>query len=135
LVGIAGVLGYAGLYWRGLASVERYKAGFVIRRCPVCNQGDLVVETRRERVFGIPTARHIVGCTNCRSVLREAGNRRWRYAVDRIDNPQLFGSLNGKILSEDQLRALAAQTQSGEPIQPKVPPRPPRFVDDDEPNP
>lgn len=134
LAAIAAVLGYAGLYWRGLVATERYRSGFVIRRCPVCNQGDLIVETRRERAFGIPFARHIVGCTNCRSVLREAGNRRWRYAVDRMDNPQLYQALNGKILSEDEIRVLASQARADEPVQPKIAPRPPRFLDDDEQN-
>jgi hypothetical protein len=132
LAGIAVVLGYGALYWRGLATTERYKSGFIIRRCPVCNHGDLIVETRRERVMGVPSARHTVGCTNCRSLLREAGTRRWRYAVDPMDNPPLYRALNGKILSEDELKALGSQTRADEPVQPKIPPRPPRFLDDDE---
>jgi uncharacterized protein YraI len=132
LVGIMGVLGYGLLYWRGIAASERYKNGFVVRRCPVCGQGDLVIETKLERVFGIPRGRHIVGCTNCRSVLREAGDRRWRYAVDRLDNPQMYQALNGKLLLEDELRNLSARLHDQDVPQPKIPPKPPRFVDDHE---
>ncbi len=132
VIAITGVLGYAFLYWRGLAALERYKDGFVIRQCPVCQQGNLYVETRRVRIFGIPRARHVVGCTYCRSVLREAGSRRWRYAVDRMDNPQLYLSLNGRTLNEDELRKISSQPTGDVPVQPKIPPKPPSFVDDDE---
>ena len=129
---LAGLLGYGLLYWRGAAAAERYSAGFIIRRCPVCQQGELVVETRRERLAGIPRARHIVGCTYCRSVLREAGARRWRYAVDRMDNPQLYAELNGRTVSEDDLRALAERVKQNAPPQVRIPPKPPRFIDDEQ---
>lgn len=123
---------YAALYWRGAAAADRYKNGFVIQRCPVCEQGDLVVDVRRERVLGIPRPRHTVRCTHCRSLLREAGDRRWRYAVDKLDNPQLHTALNGRVLDEDALRELAARAdQPAEPFTPRIPPKPPQFIDDD----
>jgi uncharacterized protein YraI len=129
-LGIVAVGGYGAFYWRGLAAGDRYKNGFIIQRCPVCHQGDLVVDVRRERTLGIPRPRHTVRCTHCRSLLREAGDRRWRYAVDKLDNPQLFNTLNGRVLDEDALRELAARTEQS-PIVPRIPPKPPQFIDDD----
>jgi hypothetical protein len=129
------VLGvYAALYWRALAKADRYKKGFVIPRCPICRQGDLVVETRRERLFGIPRPRHTVYCTHCRSLLRESGDRVWRYAVDPLDNPALFQRLNGQLLTEDDLRVVAQQSAEShvEPPAPRDPPVPPQFVDEEE---
>jgi hypothetical protein len=137
LAGLFGLLvvgGYGLFYWRGLAAADRYRNGFIIKRCPVCLQGDLVVETKRERLLGIPRPRHAVYCTHCRSVLREAGSRQWRYAVDRLDNPLLYGSLNNHILTEDQLRELSqSAARFQQPPQPRTPPTPPQFVDDEEP--
>jgi uncharacterized protein YraI len=137
LAGLFGLLvvgGYGLFYWRGLAAADRYRKGFIIQRCPVCLQGDLVVETKRERLLGIPRPRYAVYCTHCRSVLREAGSRQWRYAVDRLDNPLLYGSLNNHVLSEDQLRELAqSAARFQQPPQPRTPPTPPQFVDDEEP--
>ncbi len=100
---LVAVLIYALLYWRGLVGLERYDDGFVIDRCPVCDRGDLIVETRQERVLGIPTARRTVRCSQCRSVLRETGNRRWRYAIDPVENHDLYQQLNGQELDEPGL--------------------------------
>ncbi|MDX2137240.1 MAG: SH3 domain-containing protein [Chloroflexota bacterium] len=137
LAGLFGLLlvgGYGLFYWRGLSAADRYRNGFIIKRCPVCLQGDLVVETKREHLFGIPRPRHAVYCTHCRSVLRGAGSRQWRYAVDRLDNPLLYGSLNNHILTEDQLRELAQSAiRFRQPPKPRTPPTPPQFVDDEEP--
>jgi hypothetical protein len=134
-VGIVGLLalgGYAAFYWRGLMAQDRYKNGFVIKQCPVCQQGDLLVETRRERVLGIPRPRHTVHCSHCRSLLRESGPRQWRYAVDKLDNPQLHATLNGRILDEDTLRQIAQRAQVNPvTLAPRPPSTPPRFVDDD----
>lgn len=131
VVGLLLVVGYAGLYWRGLASLERYANGFVIEQCPVCGRGELMVETRHDRMFGIPRGRTTVRCSVCRSVLREAGNRRWRYAVDRIENPALYERLNGRVVDELTLKILGEQPQAQKPARPRAPTRPPKFEDEE----
>lgn len=125
------VVGYVALYWRGLAAGDRYADGFVIERCPVCQRGHLTVEMRPARVLGIPRPQAIVRCDNCRSVLREVGSHRWRYAVDPAVSPTLFNQLNGRVVSEEALRRLEEQAPSeAPPVRPPV--RPPTFVDDEE---
>jgi hypothetical protein len=99
--------GYMVVYATNKAASERYAGGFVIQYCPVCQAGALEIEERFYRVAGIPRVRRAVRCNNCRSVLREVGNRRWRYAVDRVVSPELYGSLNNRILRESQLADLA----------------------------
>jgi hypothetical protein len=127
------VLGYVGLYWHGLAGAERYAKGFAIQYCPVCRRGELAVEARDERVFGIPRVRRTVRCIVCRSVLRETGNRRWRYAVDPIENPLLYERFNGREIDDDTLKALAQQSATpAEPPTPRPPVTPPAFVDDED---
>jgi uncharacterized protein YraI len=132
VVGGAGlllVLAYAGLYWLGLRDLERYAGGFVVSRCPVCGRGDLTVETRPERFLGIPRGRRIVRCTECRSVLREVGSRRWRYAVDPIENPALYRQFNGREIDEETLAGLAKSAASAAPPRPTTPPV---FFEDDD---
>jgi uncharacterized protein YraI len=128
------VLIYIGLYWRGLAAVERYNKGFVIHRCPACDRGDLVVETKVDRLLGIPRPRRTVRCTECRSVLREVGPRRWRYAVDPMENPALYKHYNGHEIDDATLVEIARQPVSSEsePVVPRTPLRPPSFTDDDD---
>lgn len=125
------ILAYAVLYWRGISGSERYASGFVIETCPVCQRGHLIVESRHERLFGIPRARHSVRCTACRSVLREVSNEHWRYAVDPIENPDLYQRLNGGIIDEQTLVDLA-QNRSQTTSQPSASSQstPPDFVDD-----
>lgn len=122
---------YVGLYWRGLSVADRYAEGFVIQRCPICQQGQLSVETRQNRVLGIPRPRSTVRCDTCRSVLREAGSHRWRYAVDPAENPPIYKRFNGKILDETRLIALE---NSMPPAPPPIhsPTKPPVFLDDEE---
>ena len=119
------VLLYIALYWNGLSLADRYVDGFVIDDCPVCHAGKLHVESRQERLFGIPTVKHTVRCDNCRSVLRETGNRRWRYAVDRVENPDLYDRYNGKEIKTGELASLLVQKQSSSGTQTL-----PEFVDD-----
>lgn len=119
------VLIYIGLYLRGLAAAERYAKGFVIDDCPVCRRGDLIVESRPGRVLGIPNARHTVRCSNCRSVLREVGNRRWRYAVDRIENAAMYDRWNNHEIDEESLKRLLDR-----PVTTIRPVSKPDFVDD-----
>lgn len=127
------LLAYAGFYWRGLVGMERYSTGFVIEKCPVCQQGDLVVEAHHERLFGIPRARHTVRCTNCRSVLREVDNRHWRYAIDPVDNQELYRRYNGQIVDEETLIELARNPLTGSTsVEPHSPSSPPAFTDDDQ---
>jgi hypothetical protein len=130
---VLAVIGYVVLYLRGAAAVDRYALGFVIDECPVCSQGRLRVETRHERTFGIPTARRTVNCDKCRSVLRETGYRRWRYAVDPVVNPALHARMNERELSEDDLVALWQEPEAASaPAKPRQPFESPTFTDDDE---
>lgn len=125
------VLVYVGFYWRGLSAADRYVNGFVIDTCPVCKQGHLTVETRQGRVLGIPRPRTTVHCDNCRSVLREVGNQRWRYAIDRAANLTLYTQFNGRVIDEATLEALERQA----PPVPTVvhpPSKPPAFIDDED---
>jgi len=117
---------YVALYWNGLSSVERYADGFVIEECPVCRTGNLHVETKQERVLGIPVGRHTVRCDNCRSVLRETGNRRWRYAVDPVENPDLYERYNNKQIMTGELATLLVQKQPSKSSKTL-----PEFVDDE----
>ena len=128
---LALVLIYVAFYWRGLAAADRYEAGFVVDTCPVCKQGHLTVETRQGRVLGNPRPRTTVRCDNCRSVLREVGSHRWRYAIDRPANPTLYTQLNGKVVDDATLEALNHQAPS--PRAAVHPPaKPPAFIDDEE---
>jgi hypothetical protein len=125
-------LAYALFYWRGVSGSERYTSGFVIETCPVCQRGHLIVESRQERLFGVPRARHSIRCSECRSVLREVNDHQWRYAVDPIANPDLYQRFNGKIVDEQTLIELAREQarpagQRGTPTHST----PPDFVDDD----
>jgi hypothetical protein len=125
------VLAYIVFYLRGLAAAERYSKGFVIDHCPVCGEGNLSVDTRHNRLFGIPRARRTIRCDFCRSVLRETGYRRWRYAVDPLDNSAMYEHFNEQEIDEKTIKSLFDQ-----PVRPdnaaQGPVRPPSFVDDDE---
>jgi hypothetical protein len=120
------ILGYLFAYLRGAAGAKRYASGFVIETCPICRTGHLTVEARTERSLGIPSTRHVVKCDTCRSILRETGNARWRYAVDRSANPALYDKLNNRELREDTLKRLLES-----PSDTPTPITPPGFVDDD----
>ena len=100
------ILGYIALYLRGAATASQYANGFVIDKCPVCGKGHLTVESRTERSLGIPNTKHVVRCDNCRSVIRESGGGRWRYAVDRAANPAMYDRLNNREIREDTLKRL-----------------------------
>ncbi|MCD4685558.1 MAG: SH3 domain-containing protein [Anaerolineae bacterium] len=106
---ILGVLTYVGTYVRQAANVARYEEGFVLSVCPVCEDGLLSLEDRRYRVLGIPRVRRTVRCDVCRSVLRQMEPQHWRYAVDGAENPELFDALNGQVLSETDLIAIAPE--------------------------
>jgi hypothetical protein len=124
-LGVVAVLLYIAFYLRGAAAVERYAGGFVVERCPVCHDGRLTVDTRQDRLLGIPRARRTVRCDSCRSVLRETGHRRWRYAVDRLENPAMYERFNGQEVDEQTLKELLRQ-----PVVPvSGPVTPPSFVD------
>ncbi len=110
---LIGIYGF--FYWRGLSTAERYANGFVIDTCPVCGRGHLIVETRQERLFGVPRVRHSVRCSECRSVLREVGDQEWRYAVDPIKNPSLYQQYNGQVITDEKLVALAAEQTHSQP--------------------
>jgi hypothetical protein len=110
---LVGVLAYVLLYWRGASRADRYAAGFVIERCPVCERGTLTAEARQTRTFGVPRVSFTVRCSECRSVLREVGESQWRYAVDPLDNPEMYARLNNRVLSEEQLRGLVAARRAG----------------------
>jgi hypothetical protein len=125
------VLIYAFFYWRGLGTSERYARGFVIETCPVCQRGKLQVESRPERFLGIPRYRHTVRCTECRSTLRETEGQRWRYAIDPLDNPELYRRFNGQEIDEQKLIELSRRpVRPGEVPPPRGPSVPPSFLDD-----
>lgn len=105
---------YMVLYAMNAAAVDRYASGFLVQECPVCGYGQLEIEEKVVRVFGLPRVRRTVRCDYCRSVLREVGKRRWRYAVDRRVNEELYGLLNNRILHEEQLRELR-QSEANRP--------------------
>lgn len=110
LVVLLVVVVYLWFYYQGLAAMSRYRAAFIIENCPICQRGELQVETRQTRILGVPIARRTVRCGECRSVLREIGTRKWRYAVDRIENADMFERLNGREISDNDLERLSKQT-------------------------
>ncbi len=119
-----GILGalvvlYAAMYAAGAANLTRYREGFVIAVCPICARGTLSVEERRYRVLGIPRVRRVVRCSECRSVLRQVGRNRWRYAVDAAENPAAYRSLNNRVLTEHDLLSIAPEL-------------PPEYIEGDE---
>lgn len=116
---------YAGLYLRAAHYAERYTQGFAIKICPVCGEGELVVEARQTRFLGIPRVRRIVRCSVCRSLLREIGRDQWRYAVDPLPNPAMYEHYNGVEISTATLRQLA----DAPIVLPSKPITPPDFVD------
>lgn len=126
------VVGYIALYLGGVIATERYARGFVVDTCPVCRRGQLQVETRQTRLFGIPSPRRIVRCTECRSVLREVGTRRWRYAVDPVENAAVYERFNGREIDEETLVQLANQPLAADAPKPRPPVEPPTFVDTDD---
>lgn len=132
-VGIVAVLGYAGLYLRGQSMLDRYPNGFVISMCPICRRGELMMDTRPGRRLGIPYARRTVRCTECRSVLRETGYRRWRYAVDRMENEAMYERYNGREIDDQMLESMGNQPiASSASLRVRPPARPPAFIDDEE---
>jgi uncharacterized protein YraI len=127
------VLAYIGFFLRGVMAAERYKKGFVVQHCPACDRGNLVVEIKQDRFLGIPRPRRTVRCTECRSVLREVGYRRWRYAVDPMENPALYRHYNGHEIDDATLVEIANQPPSDDlPAQPRSPTTRPSFTDDED---
>jgi len=125
IVGVLAVLAlaYVGTYAAQAARLDSYREGFILNRCPVCEEGNLLLEERRYRSVGIPRVRRVVRCDRCHSVLREVGRQRWRYAIDRAANPAMFDRLNGEVVTEHQLLELSPEYEAP----------PPQFIDD-EPN-
>ena len=123
------ILIYVVFYLRGSMLTDRYSSGFVIESCPVCQRGHLTVEARVERVFGVPRPRRTIRCDACRSVLRQTGDRWWRYAVDPLENPAMFDRFNNREIDDSTLTLLGR-----EPIHPESsrPVQHPDFVDDDD---
>lgn len=121
-----GIVAYILAYLRGAAGAKRYAAGFIIETCPICREGQLSVESRTERSLGIPNTRHLVKCDHCRSLLREIGGGRWRYAVDRTANPVLYDRLNNREVREDTIQRLLEA-----PPDTPSPRISPGFVDDE----
>ncbi len=90
--------------------------------CPVCEEGNLYLDEKRYRLFGIPRARRVVRCDTCHSVLRQVGYQRWRYAVDHAANPELYDAVNGRVMTEARLLE----------ISPEYGPARPQYIEDDE---
>jgi uncharacterized protein YgiM (DUF1202 family) len=115
-------LAYLGVYVVQAAKLDRYREGFVLSICPVCEDGHLYLEERRYRVLGIPRVRRVVRCDVCRSVLRQVGRQRWRYAVDGVENPDLYDTLNGHVLTEQRLIEISPEYRGA----------PPEYIEGDE---
>ena len=103
---------YAGVYITQSANIDSYHEGFILDTCPVCAEGELNLDERRYRVLGLPRIRRVVRCNTCRSVLRQIGRQRWRYAIDGAINPELYDQLNGRVLSEKELLELSSGMKS-----------------------
>lgn len=117
------VLGYAGAYVAQAANLARYQEGFLLTVCPICARGTLYLEDRRYRVLGIPRVRRVVRCDECRSVLRQVGRGRWRYAVDELENPAAYSALNNRVVTERDLWTIAPEHGGA----------PPEYYEGDEP--
>lgn len=115
------VMIYSWFYYQGIVASNRYAEGFIIERCPVCEQGHLQIDERQSRLFGIPIVRRSVRCDHCRSVLREVGSGKWRYAVDRAANPTLFARYNGREITDQDLMRLSKHPATS--ANPKVNPQ------------
>lgn len=113
LTAIAG--GYILTYAVRAGALNRYTDGFVLEQCPVCEVGHLSLEERVFRMLGIPRVRRTVRCDNCNSILREVAPCRWRYAVDRVANPEMYAAINNRVLREDQLATLGDDEQEDAP--------------------
>jgi len=114
---------YLGVYAVQSAAVDRYREGFPLTLCPICQEGRLYLDERRDRVLGIPRIRRAVRCDHCRSVLRQVGPQRGRYAVDRAEHLAFYDQLNGRVLTEAQLYE----------ISPEFAYSPPEYIPDDKP--
>ncbi len=101
--------GYLSIYVLQLSALRRARGPFLLTACPVCETGHLSPDVRRTRILGIPRARRVIRCDSCRSVLREVSPGAWRYAVDGAVNADLFERYNGRVLSEDELRAISPE--------------------------
>ena len=106
---------YVGTYLTQAASVARTAGDFPLTVCPVCEHGTLALDQRRYRVLGIPRVRRVIRCDTCRSVLRQVGRGRWRYAVDGAANAALFDRLNGRVVTGSQLREISPEYRGTPP--------------------
>lgn len=106
---------YIGTYLTQAASVARTADDFPLTVCPVCEHGTLALDQRRYRVLGIPRVRRVIRCDTCRSVLRQVGRGRWRYAVDGAANAALFDRLNGRVVTGSQLREISPEYRGTPP--------------------
>ena len=120
------MLSYIWFYWQGLKAVGRYDDGFIISDCPVCKRGALHIDARQSRILGIPSVKRTIRCDDCRSILRETGTKRWRYAVDRIENPTLFDRFNGREVNDVDLQRLEKIVPQG-----ASPRTSPEFLEED----
>ncbi len=107
--------GYMVSYSMNAAAMDRYGQGFVINQCPVCEVGHLELEERFNRILFIPRVKRTVRCDHCRSVLREVGKRKWRYAVDPAANPDLYRAMNNQVIHENELYNIAPDHETGTP--------------------
>ena len=113
LVALAAV--YVGTYVTQAANVAHREDGFPLTVCPVCEHGTLSLDQRHYRVLGIPRVRRVIRCDTCRSVLRQVGRGRWRYAVDGAVNAALFDRLNGRVVTVAQLQEISPEYRGAHP--------------------
>ncbi len=100
---------YVVLYLLLAMNAAKPAPAFLSKPCPVCQRGTLYLETKTEQVLGLPVVRRTVRCNTCRSLLRQTRRGRWRYAVDRLENPTLYARYNARELSDTQLLTLGRE--------------------------
>jgi hypothetical protein len=71
------------------------------------------VDPRTTRILGIPRIDFTVRCDECRSVLREVGDGEWRYAVDPLENTEMFERMNNRVVNDEQLKGFAMARRAG----------------------
>lgn len=102
----------------------RYRHGYVIQECPVCQQGALQLDERVQRVLGVLVVKRSVRCDTCRSVLRQVRPGRWHYTIDPHANPALADDYNRHEFTDDQLVEFAETAREYEPPREEKPVEP-----------
>ncbi len=104
--------------WRALSSrreLYRYVDGSPLKKCPICQTGNLILDEHVQRTLGLPVVRRTIRCDTCRSVLRQVRPGMWRYSIDPFVNEQLAQDYSGKVFADNRLDEFARAAQAFEP--------------------